>query len=109
MERRVSHYLRKWLGAPPGLSRAALYRMSAKFTLPLSSVVEEYKVGKVRALMTLKESQDQKISAAEPEVRTGKKWSAKEAWTDADSRSRHKKIVGIPARGRQGLGFGVAY
>jgi hypothetical protein len=68
------------IGAPPGLSRAALYSKCANsLYIPLSSVVEEYKVGKVRALITLKESQDQKISAAEPEVRTGEKWSAKEA------------------------------
>ena len=41
MERRVSHYLLQWLGAPPGLSRAALYSASAKLTLPFSSVLEE--------------------------------------------------------------------
>jgi hypothetical protein len=59
--------------------KSSTIQQVCKLTLPLLSVVKDYKVGKVRALMTLEESQDQTISVPEPEIRTGKKWSAKEA------------------------------
>ena len=63
-------------------------------------MVEEYKVGKARLVMTLKDSKDEKVRAAGVEVETGRKWLASKAVTEADSRLRHKDIVGTVAEGR---------
>ncbi len=106
LDRKVARYLRKWLGAPPGLASQALFSKSAKMPLPLSSVVEEYKTTKVRALMTLRSSRDPKIQEAKSEVRTGKKWAADKALEAAKGQCHHKKIVGTTTSGRQGLGYG---
>ena len=47
--------------------------------IPITAVTEEYKVTKVRAVMTLRSSQDPKIRDAGLEERTGRKWKAKDA------------------------------
>ena len=61
-------------------------------------------IGKARLVMTLKDSKDEKVRAAGVEVKTGRKWSASKAVTEAESRLRHKDIVGTVAEGIQGLG-----
>ena len=55
-------------------------------------------------MVTLKESSDDLIWKAGIETRTGRKWSASQAVAQAESRLRHKDIVGTTAVGRQGLG-----
>ena len=60
-------------------------------------MVEEYKVGKARLVITLKDYKDEKVRAAGVEVKTGRKWSASKAVTEAVSRLRHKDIVGTVA------------
>lgn len=50
----VSRYLRKWLGTPPGLASHALYSRTAEFSLPVFSVLDEYKTAMVRALVSLR-------------------------------------------------------
>lgn len=44
--------------------------------MPLSSVVEEFKIEKCRLVMTLRDSKDKKVSEAGVQIRTGRKWSA---------------------------------
>lgn len=46
----------------------------------------------------------EKVRAARVEVMTVRKWLASKAVTEAESRLRHKVIVGTVAEGRQGLG-----
>ncbi|XP_069139210.1 uncharacterized protein [Argopecten irradians] len=104
MERIINRHLRRWLGVPPSFTAVGLYSRTAKLQLPLSSLVEEFKTGKARLIMTLKESKDDKVRLAGVEVRTGRKWSASKAVDEAESRLRHKDIVGTTAVGRQGLG-----
>ncbi|XP_035683116.1 uncharacterized protein LOC118420431 [Branchiostoma floridae] len=104
VERAVSRHLRKWLGVPPGLTSVGLYSKSAKLQLPLSSMEEEFKVTKARAQVMLQQSRDEKVSQAGIELRSGRKWTATEAVSNAASRLRHKDIVGIIAQGRRGLG-----
>ncbi|VDI43594.1 Hypothetical predicted protein [Mytilus galloprovincialis] len=49
-------------------------------------------------------SRDYKVRTADVQVRTGRKWSASKAVSEAESRLRHKDIVGTVAVGRQGFG-----
>ncbi|VDI37926.1 Hypothetical predicted protein [Mytilus galloprovincialis] len=73
--------------------------------LPLTSTLEEYKVSKIRLVMTLRDSKDSKISKAGIQTRTGRKWSARTAVDQAESILHHKDIVSNTCTGRQGLGM----
>lgn len=53
--------------------------------------------------MTLEDSADEKVRTAGVEIKTGREWSAAKAVTEAESRLKHKDIVGTAAVGRQGF------
>ncbi|CAJ1076455.1 uncharacterized protein LOC119791846 [Xyrichtys novacula] len=93
-ERRVSKFLRKWLGLPRSLSIIALYGKNNMLKLPISSLNEEFKVSHTREVLQYRESSDPKVSQAGIEVRTGRKWRAAEAVDAAESRLRHRVLVG---------------
>ncbi|XP_038147774.1 uncharacterized protein LOC119787807 [Cyprinodon tularosa] len=103
-ERKISQYLRRWLGLPRSLSSIALFGHGTKLTLPLSSVSEEFKVARAREVLLYRDSTDGKVSSAGIEVRTGRKWRAKVAVERAEARLRHSTMVGTVATGRAGLG-----
>ncbi|XP_052268662.1 uncharacterized protein LOC127870041 [Dreissena polymorpha] len=103
-ERVINRHLRRWLGVPPSFTSIGLYGRTKQLQLPMTSLVEEFKVAKGRLVVTLKESSDDMIWKAGIETRTGRKWSASQAVAQAESRLRHKDIVGTTAIGRQGLG-----
>lgn len=48
LERRARKHLRQWLGIPPSFTAVGLYVRSGQLQLPLSSVVEEFKVAYVQ-------------------------------------------------------------
>jgi len=104
LERKLNRYLRRWLGVPKSFSSVGLYSTGSKMTLPLRAVTEEFKTAKVRAVMMLRDSKDEKIRQAGIEVRTGRKWKAGEAVREAESWLRYQDIVGTVAHGRLGLG-----
>ena len=103
-ERVINRHLRRWLGVPPSFTSIGLYGRTNQLQLPMTSLVEEFKAAKGRLVVTLKESSDDMIWKAGIETRTGRKWSASKAVAQAESRLRHKDIVGTTAVGRQGLG-----
>ena len=105
LERTINRSIRRWLGLPPSFTSIGLYGRSNQLQLPLSSFVEEFKVAKARLVVTLKESKDDFIRKAGIETRTGRKWSASQAVSLAESRLAHSDIVGNLAVGRQGLGM----
>ena len=72
-------YLRKWLGVPPCFSKVGLYTNSGNLALLISSLVEEFKIGKVRLHMMMKGSADKIIQKAYPEIKLSSKWSAVKA------------------------------
>ena len=69
-------YLCKWLGVPPCFLKAGLYTNSGNLLLPISSLVEEFKIGKVGLHMMVKDPADEIIRKAYPEIKFGTKWSA---------------------------------
>ncbi|KAK0150652.1 hypothetical protein N1851_008245 [Merluccius polli] len=103
-ERRISRYLRRWLGLPRSLSSIAVYGQNNRLKLPISSLNEEFMVTRVREVLQYRESSDPKVSQAGIVVRTGRKWRAREAVEQAESRLRHSVLVGPVASGRAGLG-----
>ena len=77
-------HLRKWLGVPPYFSKVGLCTNSGNIQLPISSLVEEFKIGKVRLHMMMKDSADEIIRKAYPEIKSGIKWSAVKAAQEAE-------------------------
>lgn len=104
LERRVSRYLRRWLGLPRSLSNIALYGNTCKLALLLKSIEEEFKVLHAREVLQLHESTDPEVSGAGVAVQTGRKWRAEAAVEQAEARLRHRVLLGTLARGRAGLG-----
>ena len=105
MERKVSSYLRKWLGVPRSLTSGALYCSTSKLTLPTTALTEEYKVAKARIYLMMRDSKDPVVKQAKPEVSSGRKWKVAEAVEQAESRLRLKEIVGATQQDRRGLGW----
>lgn len=105
LERKLTTYLRKWLGVPRSFSSVGLYGKETKLLLPISSVSEEFKKGKARLVMMLRDSSDSKVSEAKIQIKTGRKWRAAEAVEEAESRLRHRDVIGVTAKGRLGLGM----
>ncbi|KAK0139173.1 Retrovirus-related Pol polyprotein from type-2 retrotransposable element R2DM [Merluccius polli] len=93
LERLVNAQVRKWLGLPRCLSNIGLYGNRA-LSLPISSLVEEYKCAKTRLEMTLTESRDPFVRGAAPTLVTGRKWKPSAAVAVAKTALRHRDIVG---------------
>ena len=93
LERRISSYLRRWLNVPRMLSSIALYGKGNMLQLPLTSLVEEFKVTKVRQATTLRNNRDEKVRTAGISVNTGRKWHAAEALNEAEGRLRQSDLV----------------
>ena len=76
IQQHINKYLRKWLEVPPCFSKMSLYTNSGNLQLPISSLVEEFKIGKENLHMMMKDSADKIIRKAYPEIKSGMKWSA---------------------------------
>ena len=104
MERKFNKHLRRWLEIPPSFTSVGLYIRLGQLQLPLSSVVEEFKVAKCRLSLTYKDSEDQLTREAGIRTRSGRKWAASTALNQTESSLRTRDIIGNPCIGRQGLG-----
>lgn len=100
LERKISGFLRRWLGLPRSLNSAALYGTGNILQLPFSGLMEEFMVARTREALQYRDSRDQKVSSAGIEERTGRKWRAEKAVEVAESRPRQKALVGVMATGR---------
>ncbi|RXN07805.1 hypothetical protein ROHU_035438 [Labeo rohita] len=102
VERKINKYLQRWLGIPPSFTSVGLYIRSGQ--LPLSSVVEKFKVAKCRVIMTYRDFQDEQVRQAGILTRSGRKWAADSSVARAESMLKLRDIRGTPCTGRQGLG-----
>ena len=66
-------YPRKWLGVPPFFFKVGLYTNSGNLQLPISSLVKEFKIRKLRLNMIMKDSAGDVIRKAYPEIKSGTK------------------------------------
>ena len=105
MERKISGYLRRWLGLPKSLSSAALYGTTNVIQLPFRGLKEEFVVTHTREAILYRDSRDLKVSGAGIEIRTGSKWSAARELKVAEERLQQKVMVGTVASGIKGLGY----
>ena len=103
MERKISGYLRRWLGLPNSLSSAALYGITNAIQLPFRGLKEDFVVTRTRQAILYRDSRDLKVSGAGIEIHTGRKWSAARELKVAEERLQQKAIVGTVASGTRGL------
>ena len=96
--------MHKWLRVPPCFSKVGLYTNSGNLQPIISSLVEEFKIGKVRLHMMMKNSADEIIRKAYPEIKSGSKWSAVKAAQEAECSLRIKYIIGVTQTNRAGIG-----
>ena len=85
IQRHVNECLRKWLSVPSSFTTVGLYSRSAKVQLLFSSVVDEFRAGKVRLHMMLRDSPDQVIREVQPVVKSGRKWTAEQGVNEAEA------------------------
>ena len=97
-------YMHKWFGVPPFFSKVGLYTNSRNLQLPISSLVEEFKIGKVCLHMMMKDSAEI-IRKAYPEIKSGTKWSAVKTAQEAECSLRIKDIIGVTQTNRAILQF----
>jgi hypothetical protein len=103
IEKKCRAYTWQWLGLPKCLNNTVLYGRGLPLELPVTSLVEEYKAGKVRTVMMLRYSKDQGIREDPPEVRIGRKLSAEHEVDRAEIALKHRNILGAVQTGRLGL------
>ena len=105
MQTRITGHLKRWLGLPRSLSTACMYSRSGKLQLPYTELSEEVKAAKARLYTTFEESEDPCVRGANLKVDGGRKSDTPGSVEDAKSRLRMKEIVGIPNKGKEGLGM----
>ena len=105
LQTKITAALKKWLKLPRSLSDACFYSKSTKLKLPYSSLTEEFKAAKARNFVTLRESKDECIKNADIAVDAGKKANTKNSVDEAKSRLRVQEMVGVPNKGKEGLGM----
>ncbi|GFO20545.1 reverse transcriptase [Plakobranchus ocellatus] len=93
IEAKINKHTRKWLGVPPGLSDVAMYCRKAKLKLPMKSILEENKCGKVRLLTMLEESDDPVVKTVQSSLKTGRKWKVTEAVDEATECLKMKEVI----------------
>ena len=71
-----------------------MYSNKGPLDLPIPSIVESYKCGKVRTVMMLRYFNDAVIRAAPPDIKTGRKWKATEETDRYISALQNCDIVG---------------
>ena len=105
LEKSISRRIRVWLGLPPGLSSIALYSKSALLRLPLSSIAEEYKVGKIRMQLMISNSADPNIREINPQIRSGRKLKAQEEIRKSEETLKFEEIRGQIQHDRHSVGW----
>ena len=105
LQTKITASLKKWLKLPKSLSSACLYSRSTKLKLPYSSLTEDFKAAKARNLVTFQESQDVCIKNAGIVVDAGRKANTPAEVDEAKSRLRVHELVGVPNKGKEGLGM----
>ena len=97
-------YLCKRLGVPPCFSKVGLYTNSGNLQHPISSLVEEFKIEKVHLHIMTKDSANEIIWKAYPEIKSGTKWSAVKVTQETECSLWIKDIIGVTQTNQAGLG-----
>ncbi|KAI2644044.1 Peptide chain release factor 1 [Labeo rohita] len=98
LERKINTYLRRWLVVPRSFCSIGLYSTGSKLQLPVTSMLEEYKVTKTHQAMMLQDSNGERVCQAGIVVRTvaqgrlGLGCFTRMRWSKADPKE-HRSMV----------------
>ena len=104
IQQKINVKIRRWLGLPRMFTTAGLYKNGGPLQLPFPSIVDLYKFGKIREVLTFRDSNDTNIRYSPPDVRTGRKWKAEEETEKIITALQHSDIIGHVQTSRSGLG-----
>lgn len=104
MERLTTKFLRRWLSIPHCFSSVGLYSAKTIFQLPPSSLIEEYKVTKVRQHLKLRDHNDEKVCSDRVYLDADKGCFVEEMVLEAKLRLKKADIVGNAEVVKIGLG-----
>ena len=68
-------------------------------------MLAEFEVRKYRTVVAMEESQDPIVSAAQSDVKTGRKWPARCEVADAKIDIRIERVIGAVQTNKRGLGY----
>jgi hypothetical protein len=71
--------------------------------LPLKSIMEQYKVGKVKFALMLQNSTDPAGRDVAPTIKTGRKWQVRRAAEEAQSILQQKEVTGCTQTNQRGF------
>ena len=71
MEHQLDKYMKRWLGVPNSMTNAALHISHTKVTLPVKSLVKEFK-GKSQILHDPRDSKDPVVKNTQSYVKNGR-------------------------------------
>ena len=105
LEKRVSKYIRKWLGLHKSTSSTGFYNSLAPCPLPLKSFTSILKASKTSAYLLLRDSKDPLVSSSVPQILTGTSWHVDEAVDFAEKELDFRSKFGHSQTGRAGFGL----
>ena len=85
--------------------RRSLSTVGARLSLPLRSIVEEYKISKIRTQWSLNNSKDNRVREVMPQLRSGRKFGAQEEIEKSQAILDFEEIRGSIQVDRHGVGW----
>ena len=93
------------VGVATSISSIALHSRRARLRLPLRSIVEEYKISKIRTLWSLNNSKGNRVREVTPQLGSGRKFRAQEEIEKSQAILAFEKIRGPIQVDRHGVGW----
>ena len=103
LEKKISTYIRKWLGLHSSTTNISLYSSCSPCPLPVKKLTAVLKSSKLSGHLLLRDSQDPLIVPSCPKLKSGQ-WDAESSIKTSETELTYRKIRGPVQLGRSGLG-----
>ena len=103
LEKKISSYIRKWLGLHSSTTSISLYSSCSPCPLPVKKLTAVLKSSKLSGHLLLRDSQDPLIVSSCPRLKSGQ-WDAESSSKTSEAELIYQKIRGSVQVGRSGLG-----
>lgn len=90
VEKEIDKHFCRWLGIPTNIASIGLYIRSSQLQLPLSSVMEVFKVEKCKVMLTFRDSQDNQVRDTGT-IRSKRKWAVSASVAQAENMIKLQK------------------
>ena len=103
LEKKISTYIRKWLGLHSSTTNISLYSSCSPSPLPVKKPTAVLKSSKLSGYLLFRDSQDPLIASSFPKLKSGQ-LDAKSSAKTSEAELTYRKIHGPVQVGRSGLG-----